>query len=153
MDILPLQRPVKASDLPLERMAGNTKLSDSDKVAEVSRQFEAVLLRQIIGESQKPVFGSSPLANSVSNEIYRDMITNQLADSISKSGAFGLARCLQPQLTHQLVRAPKTGENNSPPLKSNNGSPAAGYQPAPQPQPMHSRAAVSSGIRLEPHPR
>ncbi len=31
------------------------------------------------------------------------MINNQLADSISRSGAFGLAKSLQAQLVHQVL--------------------------------------------------
>jgi Rod binding domain-containing protein len=102
MEISPLQRHVSASDLPLERLAGNKQVSDGEKVAEVSRQFEAVLLRQILGSAQKTVFASSTHPQSVAGGVYQDMITNQLADSISHSGAFGLARSLEKQLSHEL---------------------------------------------------
>jgi Rod binding domain-containing protein len=153
MDISPLQHSVKASDLPLEKVANNANLSDADKVAEVSRQFEAVLLRQIISDAQKPGLGASPLANSVSRDIYRDMITTQLADSISKSGAFGLASSIQPQLTHQLIRAPKTDESSPTQLESNFKSPAAETQRASKPRALNHRPTASAGIRLEPrHP-
>jgi hypothetical protein len=47
--------PIKAADVPIEQLAGNSKISDRDKVAEVSRQFEAVLLRQILQETRKSV--------------------------------------------------------------------------------------------------
>jgi peptidoglycan hydrolase FlgJ len=93
---------VDASQLPLESLAGNPNLSDNDKVAEVSRQFEAVLLRQILQDIRKPVLASDE-ADSTVNGIYSDMINNQMADSISRSGAFGLARSLQGQLSRQVL--------------------------------------------------
>jgi Rod binding domain-containing protein len=35
--------------------------------------------------------------------IYDDMVNNQLADSVSRSGAFGLAKSLEGQLSHQTL--------------------------------------------------
>ena len=105
MDIPPLQRQVKASQLPLEKLAGNSRIAESEKVSEVSRQFEAILLRQILGEAQKTVFRSTMNPESVSSGIYQDMITTQLADNISHSGALGLARSLEKQLQHELKTA------------------------------------------------
>lgn len=90
------------SQLPLESLAGNSNLSDAQKVAEVSRQFEAVLLRQILADIRKPVLASAEGDPAV-NGIYSDMINNQLADSISHSGGFGLAKSLTSQLTHQVL--------------------------------------------------
>ena len=68
-----------------------TKEKD-DKVREASRQFEAVLLRQIIGEARKTVVSSTANSQSSSAKIYDDMINNQMADSISRSGAFQASR-------------------------------------------------------------
>jgi peptidoglycan hydrolase FlgJ len=102
METPPLQRQVNAGDLPLERLAGNQQVSEADKVAEVSRQFEAVLLRQILASAQKTIFASSMNPSSVTTDVYKDMITDQLADRISHSGAFGLARSLEKQMGHEL---------------------------------------------------
>ncbi len=93
---------IDASQLPLESLAGNPNVSDNEKVGEVSRQFEAVLLRQILQDIRKPVLANSE-SESTTTDIYSDMINNQLADSISRSGAFGLARSLQSQLGHQVL--------------------------------------------------
>ena len=109
---------VKASQLPLEMLAGNPHVSDADKIGEVSRQFEAVLLRQILNEAHKSDSGSDPMASGV----YSDMINNQLADSISRSGDFGLAKSLKTQLTHQVLRqtdASSASKTPPPPTNSN----------------------------------
>lgn len=101
MEISSIQRPKLAADVPIERLAGNTHVSEAGKLAEVSRQFEAVLLRQILGDAQKKAFTSAMNPESVASGVYRDMVTDQLAESISRSGAFGLAASLNKQLKHE----------------------------------------------------
>lgn len=93
----------------MDRLAVSTQVSESEKVAEVSRAFEAVLLRQILSESQRPVFQSSSVGNSSVDGIYRDMVVNQMADDISKSGSFGLGK----SLAHELQR--QSGPAQTPP--------------------------------------
>ena len=104
MDIKPSNSSNRTTAVPLERIADNKTLSKPEKIAEVSRQFEAVLLRQILGAARKTVFKSAMNQDSLSSGIYQDMVTDQLAESISRSGSFGLARSLQSQLQHQLQR-------------------------------------------------
>ena len=105
MQISSLQPSVKAADLPLEKLVGNNQVSESDKIAEVSRQFEAILLRQILSSAQKTIFPSSMNPESNATGIYRDMVTQQMADQISRSGAFGLGATLAKQLDRQLEPA------------------------------------------------
>jgi len=99
MLVAPLPQTIHASDISPERLAGNTSLTERQKIAEASRQFEAILLRQILAATQKPVIASKLVDNSTSADIYRDMITHELAESISKSGAFGLAKTFEHQFT------------------------------------------------------
>lgn len=113
MEISALQRQVRATDLPIERLAGNRHISEADKVAEVSRQFEAVLLRQILGDAQKKIFASTMNPDSVAGGVYQDMITNQLADSISRSGGLGLAHALEKQLQHEFKSNPPATDGGS----------------------------------------
>jgi Rod binding domain-containing protein len=93
----PLRRQVQAADVPLDRLASSTQLDDKSKVAEASRQFEAIFVRQILSEAQ-----SSGHGKGVASGIYQDMITTQTAENISRSGGLGLARCFQNQLSHGL---------------------------------------------------
>jgi Rod binding domain-containing protein len=102
MNIFGTQPRVAVSQIPLESLAANANVADADKVAEVSRQFEAVLLRQIFQDIRKPVLAHAE-GDPTANGIYGDMINNQLADSISRSGGFGLAKSLASQLTHQVL--------------------------------------------------
>jgi Rod binding domain-containing protein len=113
MEINPLQRKVDASEIEPERLAGNTQLTKSQKIAEASRQFEAVLLQQILDSTQKTVIKSKYAEDSTSSAIYRDQVTGQLAQCISKSGAFGLAKVFEQQLTRQDDAALKTNSASS----------------------------------------
>ena len=103
-----------ASTLPLEQLAANKTLSEREKLTEVSREFEAVLLRQILGEGRKTVFHSKLSKDSATSAIYQDMVTSQLADGISRSGSFGLARSLETQLASQTIEAPSQKQIDSP---------------------------------------
>ena len=105
MKVASLLHTAKAEDLSLEKLAGNKSLSEPEKVAEVSRQFESVLLRQILGQARKTVFSSKFKQDSMTSGIYQDLVTSQLADDISRSGSFGLARSLEAQLIHQTLNA------------------------------------------------
>ena len=112
MNIPSLLHTAKAENLPLENLAGNKSLSEKEKVAEVSRQFESVLLRQILGQARRTVFKSKFKEDSMTSGIYQDMATNQLADAISRSGSFGLARSLEAQLIRQNTN-PANSEKKS----------------------------------------
>lgn len=102
MDISPLQRRVHAADQSLEQLAHNSTLSEKEKITEVSRQFEAILLRQILSEAQKSGFKTSMNKESATSSIYQDMVTSQLAQSISHTNGLGLGETLARQLSGQL---------------------------------------------------
>jgi Rod binding domain-containing protein len=102
MNVLTAHPRIEASQLPLEYLAGNKNISDADKVAEVSRQFEAILLRQILQDIRKSVLAPAE-GDATATSIYSDMINNQLADSLSRSGGFGLAKSLAGQLAQQVL--------------------------------------------------
>ena len=95
MAIAPLQScHIDAANLPLESLAASKHVPESEKIAQASRAFEAILLSQILQESQKPVFPSKFMGNSTTSGIYRDLVVNQMAEDISKSGSFGLAKII-----------------------------------------------------------
>jgi Rod binding domain-containing protein len=101
-----------AADVAPESLVGNQSLNQHQKIAEASRQFESILLRQIIGEAEKPMIKSEFTDNSTAAGIYQDFITNQLSDSLSKSGAIGFAKVFERQLDKpEKSTAPGTNVN------------------------------------------
>lgn len=113
MEISSLQRPIKAADLPFDTMARSTKVPEQEKVKEMSRQFEAIMLRQILQEAQKSVIKSTCHKDTAVSGIYQDMVVNRMADDMSKSGGFGLAHTLETQMTRQLLAAQPAAGNDS----------------------------------------
>lgn len=97
-----IDQQVRADRLPLERLADNPNVSDAAKGREVARQFEAVLLRQILQSVHKTGIKGAFGEASVSKDIYFDMMNEHLADTMTKGGGLGLASALQAQLQRQL---------------------------------------------------
>ena len=89
---------MSADHLAVEQLAQNNKLTEAEKIGEVARHFEAILLRQFLNEATKPLMGGDEGMNSTQKGIYQDMITYTLADTISKSGQFGLSQMFRHQL-------------------------------------------------------
>lgn len=113
MTLPPIQP--QAAPLDVQLMARRTDLSEEQKIGEAARQFEAVLLRQILAQARQPAFRSGLFPESTVNTIYQDMITERLADGISRSGTLGLADTLRKQLVQQA--APKN-DGSKPALSS-----------------------------------
>jgi Rod binding domain-containing protein len=118
METNPLQRRVNAQDIPLDRLAGNPNVSEPEKLRAAARAFEAILLRQILESAQKTVIPSTLNPESTSKAIYRDLITTQLADSIARSGQFGLARSFEDQWQTQNSPAQSTSAGAGAPATS-----------------------------------
>ena len=96
--------PILPSDAgaSIELQARKPNVSEAEKVADVSRKFEAVLLRQILNQALKPAIPSEMTDDSAVGGMYQDMITSQLADAISQTGGLGLAKQLEAGLTRQF---------------------------------------------------
>ena len=61
--------------------------------AEVARQFEAILVRQFLTESMRPL-----LEGQKTGQVYGYLLTDALADSITKGGGLGIRSVLEAQL-------------------------------------------------------
>jgi flagellar protein FlgJ len=101
MNVAAIQPKVDASHIAVENLAGNSALTEDEKIGEASRQFEAILLRQFLTEAQKPCFKSEFTDDSSEAGIYQDMVTNQLADALTRGNGVGLAQVFQHQLTQR----------------------------------------------------
>jgi Rod binding domain-containing protein len=97
-----MERGVTVRNMPLDKLAHSSSVSPEDKVKEVSRQFESILLRQILTDAQKPLLNTSLGKSGASGAMYQDLMTSQLADQISGQGGLGLSHVLQAQLGREL---------------------------------------------------
>jgi Rod binding domain-containing protein len=66
------------------------------KLAEAARQFEGVLVRQILSESMK-----SMLEDGASGQVYGYYLNDTISDSVTKGGGLGLASVFQAQIAGQ----------------------------------------------------
>ncbi|RFC43492.1 MAG: flagellar protein FlgJ [Verrucomicrobia bacterium] len=64
--------------------------------SEVARQFEAILVRQMLSESMK-----SMLEHGKDGQVYGYYISEAMADGITKGGGLGLRSILETQLRQQ----------------------------------------------------
>ena len=101
MEINSIQRQPQASRMSLDRIQNNPLLSEQEKIGEASKQFESLLVKQFLAEAQKTTFASNTRMGGAASSIYKDMVVTQLADSISQSGGFGMAKAIEPQLMQQ----------------------------------------------------
>lgn len=110
--LMPFSGSVRPDALPLDKLAATDKVAEKEKIQELSRQFEALLLRQIFKEARKNVIKSGLIEESTATDIYNDMINDHLADSISRSGMLGLAESLARELSRQFGQEdPETASN------------------------------------------
>ncbi len=90
---------LSSEHLAVEQLSANKKLTEAQKIGEVARHFEAILLRQFLNDATKPMFGGSEHGmSSAQKGVYQDMITHTLADTISRTGQFGLSQAFRQQL-------------------------------------------------------
>ena len=74
---------------------------------QVAQQFEAILVRQLLGKTLTSMVGQS---NDASTSVYGDMLTDSFAQQLTRGGGLGLASLLEKQLTPRAERtaAPST---------------------------------------------
>lgn len=77
----------------------------AEQRAAVAAQFEAILVRQLLGKTMTSVMGGG--AGGVSGSIYGDMLSDTISQQLASGQGLGFGRFLEQQLT------PK-GEANHP---------------------------------------
>jgi len=81
------------------------------KLASASAEFEALLLRQFLTAALKPLTEGGDTFGGKS-PIYGYFITDTLATSLSKSGAFGYSNLIQAQLAGKTSASNETTDDN-----------------------------------------
>ena len=63
----------------------------------VAKQFEAVLIRQLLGKTMSSMLGGKE--GGVAGSVYGDMLTDTMANQLSAGPGLGLGRFIERQLT------------------------------------------------------
>lgn len=93
--------PIGLNTAQYQEFAHNTQMTEQQKVAEASKQFESVMLRQYLKDALKPVVETDLTQNTASDEIYRSYLIDIMASSMAESGAFGVSNTLQAGIQAQ----------------------------------------------------
>ena len=96
--------------LQQQSLDGLSSPAANDDARETARQFEALLLKTMLKSMRASTPGDS-LLNSEQAGHYLDMLDQQIAQEISKSGSFGLQNRIYQQLAGQTI-APSTNTNS-----------------------------------------
>lgn len=78
----------------------------AEQRAAVAAQFEAILVRQLLGKTMTSMMGGG--AGGVSGSIYGDMLADTISQQLAAGQGLGLGRFLEQQLTPKgAAEAPK----------------------------------------------
>lgn len=80
----------------MQEVAAKKGISDKEKLAAASQQFEGVLVKQFLKDALKPMFKGYLNEDGSSHEIYRYFVVDALANSIA--GSIGFSNSIQAQL-------------------------------------------------------
>jgi flagellar protein FlgJ len=103
---------------------GAEKTSRTPSAADVKKaaaQFEAIIMRQLLAPSIEPMMsgsmgGGGSAGGAAGGGVYAHMLTEVLADSLSKAGGLGLGRMLEKEFT---ARTGPAESATAAPLSSN----------------------------------
>ena len=102
----------------LRAMLDNPRASEQQKAAEAAKQFETVMLHQIVKQTMKPVVEGALNKEGAGHGIYEYFMTQSLAEGLSAGGGFGLADSLTQQLTRQQpLSDPSAMTTTAPPVE------------------------------------
>ena len=84
--------------------ASSSAQPSAKQIQAAARQFEAIILRQLLSPAIEPLMSHGLGGNSAGNGsggggVYGYLVTDVLANSLSQGGGLGLARMLEKQLT------------------------------------------------------
>ena len=108
---VPLLQFNDADPLKWKEMVLADSRSEESKLAAAGLEFEALLLRQFLTEALKPLTENGDTFGG-KNPVYGYFITDTLATSLSKSGAFGYSSLIQAQLAPPPSAATETTDDD-----------------------------------------
>lgn len=79
------------------------KIKEDKELKKVTEEFESIFLKMMIDSMDKTINReNNPFFGGKSEEIFRDMLNQERASSMSKSGGIGLAEVLYRQLSDKI---------------------------------------------------
>lgn len=83
----------------LDELRALARADDPAAAGRVAREFEAMMLAEMLRFGAKPVFGENPLDGGSAGRMAREQLFSQLAVIASRGEGFGLARQLEVEMS------------------------------------------------------
>jgi Rod binding domain-containing protein len=80
------------------RPAGPSQIDKSSKLYKVSQDFEAIFIKQMLNVMRKSVSKTGLMDGGMAEEIFEDLLYDEYAEKMAKSGSFGIADMIYRQL-------------------------------------------------------
>ncbi len=103
---------LKANNSSQGSQADEANNPELQRLKDVCRDFEAIFLHQLFQIMRKSGPKSDLLDSGFASDVYEDILDQQLATEMSRTGAFGLADILYEQMREAVV-AQSQEENNT----------------------------------------
>ena len=75
----------------------------NNELKEACRDFEAIFIKQMLDSMKKTVPENSLMKGGMAEDIFEDMLYQEYASIISKSGDLGIAEMVYKQLSHYNI--------------------------------------------------
>lgn len=82
----------------IQSLSANQLLGQDKKLQVAAQQFEAILLRQVLKESLKPMIEGAINLKGTGSNIYQHWLVDTYANALSQTESFGIASTLKQQL-------------------------------------------------------
>jgi len=89
----------------LRELRALARADDPAAAGKVAREFEAMMLAEMMRFGSKPLFGDNPLDGGSAGRMAREQLFSQLAVIASRGQGFGLAHQLETEMS-------KTGDDS-----------------------------------------
>jgi flagellar protein FlgJ len=76
----------------------NGTIDKTSKLYKVSQEFEAIFIKQMLNVMRKSVAKTGLLDGGMAEEFFEDMLYDEYAEKMAKSGSFGIADMIYRQL-------------------------------------------------------
>jgi peptidoglycan hydrolase FlgJ len=82
-----------------ENTTNPTEIDKNSKLYEVSQEFEAIFIKQMLNVMRETVNKSGLIDGGMAEEIFEDMLYDEYALNMAKTAQFGLADSIYSQLS------------------------------------------------------
>jgi peptidoglycan hydrolase FlgJ len=99
MNSMTINNAGSGSTAGINSLERNVQSQNDDKIKQACSDFEAIFIKMMLDSMRKTVEKTSILDGGMAEEIFEDMIYDEYAKKMSKTGDFGLKDILYKQLS------------------------------------------------------